>query len=308
MKLQVDSIRQFAWQSLKILGRALGRLWGRDVMLYTGGVSFFALLAVFPAIALMIGLYSVLATPSQAELQADLLSHFMPAVAQGLFEEELKRLIAAPRPAISLQSGFALIIGAYASHRGFKALLAGLSFIHDEDKPRGFLSFNLMALVVLIAAFVGSGAITAIFLGYRMMSATLQLRPLAGVNFLFSEWTWTLVGLTIGLALIYRFAMSNAKEPVAWSGSLIGGAASALLFVGASWASAFYVEQIVHLGATYGTIASVVVLLIWLSWNVNAIFFGGALATEVDLVVNPGRQARHAEAASESKPQPISSQ
>jgi membrane protein len=308
MKLQVDSVRQFTWQSLKILGRALGRLWGRDVMLYTGGVSFFALLAVFPAIALMIGLYSVLATPSQAELQADLLSHFMPAVAQGLFEEELKRLIAAPRPAISLQSGFALVIGAYASHRGFKALLAGLSFIHDEDKPRGFLSFNLMALVVLIAAFVLSGVITAIFLGYRMMSATLQLRPLAGVNFLFSEWTWTLVGLTLGLSLIFRFAMSSAKEPVAWSGSLIGGAASALLFVGASWASAFYVEQIVHLGATYGTIASVVVLLIWLSWNVNAVFFGGALATEVDLVVNPGRQARHAEGPADSKPQPVSSQ
>jgi membrane protein len=308
MNAQVESVRQIAWQSLKVLGRALGRLWGRDVMLYTGGVSFFALLAVFPAIALLIGLYSVLATPAQASLQADLLSHFMPAVAQGLFQEELTRLIAAPRPAVSLQSGFALIIGAYASHRGFKALLAGLSFIHDEDKPRGFLSFNLMALVVLVAAFMLSGLITAVFLGYRMMSATLKLRPLAGVNFLFSEWTWTLVGLTFGLSLIFRFAMSSAKEPVAWSGSLIGGAASALLFVGASWASAFYVEQIVHLGATYGTIASVVVLLIWLSWNVNAVFFGGALATEVDLVVNPGRQARHTVAPADAKPQPVSSQ
>ena len=89
-----------------------------------------------------------------------------------------------------------------------------------------------------------------------------QLRPLAGVNVLLSEWTWTILGLTLGLSLIYRFAMSSAKEPVAWSGSIIGGAASALLFVGASWASAFYVEQIVHLGATYGSIATVVVMLL----------------------------------------------
>ncbi len=51
-----------------------------------------------------------------------------------------------------------------------------------------------------------------------------------------------------------------------------------------------------------------VVLLIWLSWNVNAVFFGGALATEVDLVVNPGRQARHAEAPADAKPKPVSSQ
>ena len=44
---------------LKLSGRAFARSWGRDVMLYTGGVSFFALLAVFPAIAILIGLYKV---------------------------------------------------------------------------------------------------------------------------------------------------------------------------------------------------------------------------------------------------------
>ena len=52
-----------------------------------------------------------------------------------------------------------------------------------------------------------------------------------------------------------------------------------------SWASAFYVEQLAHLGATYGSVTAVVVLLIWLSWNVNAVFFGGALATEIELAL-----------------------
>ena len=42
------------WGRLAV--RAFTRSWGRDVMLYTGGVSFFALLAVFPAIAILIGL------------------------------------------------------------------------------------------------------------------------------------------------------------------------------------------------------------------------------------------------------------
>ena len=35
--------------------------------------------------------------------------------------------------------------------------------------------------------------------------------------------------------------------------------------------------------------ATVVVLLIWLSWNVNAIFFGGALATEMEIVLHAGQ-------------------
>jgi membrane protein len=46
-----------------------------------------------------------------------------------------------------------------------------------------------------------------------------------------------------------------------------------------------YVEQIAALGATYGSIATVVIFLIWLSWNVNALFFGGALATEVEIAL-----------------------
>lgn len=280
--------------------KALRRLWGRDVMLYVGGVSFFAMLAVFPAVAILIGLYSLLATPDQAALQAELVARMMPIGAQHLFEEELNRLIAAPRPAVSLQSMVALIIGAYAAHRGFKALLAGLSFIHDEDKPRGFLSFNLIALITLISAFLLSGIITACFLALRVLSSTMDLRPLEGANFLFSEWTWTMLGLTVGLSLIYRYAMS--REPVVWRASILGGAAAALLFLGASWASAFYVEQIVQLGATYGSVATVVVLLIWLSWNVNAVFFGGALATEVEIALHAASAKPQVE-----DPKPVSS-
>jgi membrane protein len=81
-----------------------------------------------------------------------------------------------------------------------------------------------------------------------------------------------------------------SSKPVAWTPSAIGGFASAILCLGASWASAVYVEQIAQLGATYGSIATVVVFLIWLSWNVNAIFFGGALATEAEIAIEEERR------------------
>ena len=56
-----------------------------------------------------------------------------------------------------------------------------------------------------------------------------------------------------------------------------------LMSVISSWLCAIYVEQIAPLGATYGSVGAVVVLLIWLSWNVNAIFYGGAFATEMEI-------------------------
>lgn len=269
--------------SLKLVGRALARLWGRDVMLYTGGVSFFVMLAVFPGLAIVIGLYGLLADASQATQQAEHLATLMPTGARTLFDNELQRLANAPFEAVSAQSGAALVIGGYASHRGFKALLAGLSFIHDETEPRGFVGFNVLALLVLVAAIAMMGFFSAVFLYLRFISAAFDLKPLAGVPWLYSEWTWASFGLTIALTLVYRYAMSS--KPVVWSASFIGGLAAAFMCLGASWASAFYVEQIAALGATYGSISTVVVFLIWLSWNVNATFFGGALSTEIEMLM-----------------------
>lgn len=271
----------------QIFGRSLTRLWGRDVMLYVGGVSFFIMLAVFPAVAILVGVYGLLADPNEASRQATLLARLMPEVARSLFQEELSRLGQAPLQAVSAQSGLALIIGGYASHRGFKALLAGLSFIHEEERPHGFFGFNLMALIVLISAFVLLSVLSAVFLYLRFLAAAFDVRPLQGLPWLFSEWTWASLGITLAMGLIYRYAMS--RKPVAWAASMAGGAVAAGLCLFMSWASAFYVEQIAHLGATYGSVTAVVVLLIWLSWNVNAVFFGGALATEIEIALERGQ-------------------
>jgi membrane protein len=268
---------------LKTFGRALTRLWGRDVMLYTGGVSFFAMLAVFPALAILITLNSLLTDPVSAAKEGEFLAKVIPSGAREIVTQELVRLAHAPHGAITAQGGFAAIVGLYAAHRGFKAMLAGLSFIHDEDKPRGFVGFNVMALIVLVATLALMIVVSALFLGLRVLGAIFELRPLQGVTWLFSEWTWASAGLTLGLSLVYRWAMSS--QPVNWRASMLGGATAAVLCLAASWASAFYVQQIAHLGATYGSVATVVVFLIWLSWNVNAIFFGGALATEVELAI-----------------------
>jgi membrane protein len=179
------------------------------------------------------------------------------------------------------------MIGGYASHRGYKALLAGLSFIHDEENQRGFVSFNVMALLVLVASLVLVGLVSVLFLGLRVAAAAWNLKPLAGLSWLYSEWTWTSVCMLLAMSLIYRFAMS--REPVAWRASIVGGVASAVLALVASWLCAIYVEQIAHLGATYGSVGTVVVFLIWLSWNVNALFFGGALATEMEIALHTRR-------------------
>ena len=265
--------------------RSFLRIWGRDCMLYTGGVSFFALLAVFPALTILVSLFSLLAPTSQVEGLGQTLVNLMPMQAQDLVQSELGRLAAAPRTALSVQSVVALSIGVYAAHRGFKALLAGLSFIYEEDRQRNFVQFNVLALLVAMGAFALLATASGAFLAVRVLASAFKLE-LLGQSWLNNEWTWEAAGLVAGFALLYRYAMATHR--VSWRASASGGTAAMTLSILASWFCAFYVGRIANYGATYGSIGAVVVFLVWLSWNVNAVFFGGAVATEMEMILTPG--------------------
>ena len=288
LQAKADIEEAIRWASPKLWGRlavkAFARSWGRDVMLYTGGVSFFALLAVFPAIAILIGFYKAVLSIGQVSEQAAALADVMPLAARAIFRAEVERLANASASTVSAQSAFALIIGGYAAHRGFKALLAGLNLIHDETEPHGFLKFNLLAFIVALFAFALFTVVSGAVVTSRLLDAAAMTAgdggggggslPLAGL--------WPALGLGVGLTLMYRYAMSH-RTPVAWFPAVTGGAVATVMSTVSSWLCAIYVEQIAPLGATYGSVGAFVVLLIWLSWNVNAIFYGGAFATEMEI-------------------------
>lgn len=265
----------------RLVVKAFSRSWGRDVMLYTGGVSFFALLAVFPAVAILIGFYKAVLSIGQVGEQAAALADAMPQAARAIFTGEIERLAGASVKTVSAQSAFALIVGAYAAHRGFKALLAGLNLIHDETEPHGFLKFNMLAVFVAIFAFglftIVSGAVVT----GRLLAHTDGTG--LGISIGALDGLLPPLGLGIGLTLLYRYAMSH-RDRVAWGPSLAGGVVATVMSLVSSWLCAIYVEQIAQVGATYGSIGAVVILLIWLSWNVNAVFYGGAFATEMEIL------------------------
>jgi membrane protein len=95
----------------------------------------------------------------------------------------------------------------------------------------------------------------------------------------------------IGWTLTYRFAMA-ASKPVVWPAAFAGGITAAALNMASSWFGAIYIQQFTHFGATYGSVTGVVVFLVWLSWNVNSVFYGGAVATEMEILMSRRSPAR----------------
>src|ERR1700749_3342505 len=100
----LSRLRAIPWDPrlwILTLWRGLTRLWGRDVMLYTGGVSFFSLLAIFPALAILVTLFSLFSNPAQAERLGEVLADIIPEGARGVVQQELVRLAHAPHVAMT---------------------------------------------------------------------------------------------------------------------------------------------------------------------------------------------------------------
>src|SRR5512133_197750 len=75
-----------------IVARVYGRITEARVFLVAAGVTFYALLAIFPAIAALISIYGLFADPSSIASQSDAASGFLPGGALNILREEMERI------------------------------------------------------------------------------------------------------------------------------------------------------------------------------------------------------------------------
>jgi membrane protein len=187
----------------------------------------------------------------------------------------------------------ALILGSatalYGASGAFGAVGRALNHIWRVQEGRGFvkhkaqdLGWTVVLLVLVIVAFL------LIFLGGGLAGDVLGLIGLgdtAAALWRILRWPAALLVAMLIYALVY-YAAPNAEirrfrfiTPGAVSGVLAWILASALFFLYASNFSSY--------GATYGSFATVVVLLVWI-WLTNvALLFGAELNAVVDLRRTP---------------------
>ena len=98
---------------------------------------------------------------------------------------------------------------------------------------------------------------------------------------------WTLIRWGVGLvALTAMFAaiyyLSPYRETPRWVWVSPGGVLAALIWLAASLGFSFYVSSFGKYAETYGSLAGVVVLLLWLYLTALAVILGGELNAELE--------------------------
>lgn len=265
---------EMPWKGWKdVLKRFFGNLADNRISSLAGGVAFFTLLSLVPALSLLVTVYRYFTDPVTIAEQLDGVMTMFPQAARDLIHEQAMRLAVQPMRTISITFLISLCVAAWSANAAVKGLFDALNIIYREREKRSFLRLNVISLLTTLSGVVLLTAVLTIIASVPVVAA---LFPFANdlENLLrLVRWPVFLVLATFAIACLYWVGPSRELARFVWL--LPGAVASALLWAAASFLFSWYVGTLGNYGATYGSLATVVVFMTWL-WISAIIVLAGA--------------------------------
>lgn len=282
-----DSPDDIAKPSWKYVARKTMREFSSDQCTdLAAALTYYAVLALFPALIALVSLLGVIGQGGAMTSLLDVLDDIAPASAVEVIRGPLEDFASSPAAGFALVSGILVAIWAASGYVG--AFTRAMNRIYEIDEGRPFWRLKPMqlmvtiigiALLVLLAVILAiSGPVT------DTIGSALGIGETAQFVWSILKWPVLVVILVVMLAILY-YATPNAKQPkFRWTSI---GAVIALVVLGiASLLFGLYVSNFASYDRTYGSLAGVIVFLLWL-WIANLALLFGA---EFDAELERGRQ------------------
>jgi membrane protein len=264
----------------EILKRTRKEISRDNVPLVAAGVAFYSLLALPPAFAAAISLWGLFADPAEIQSQIEELSRLLPPEAASVVSDQLRNVATKSANALGWTAAIGFLLSLWSARAAVSAMIGALNIVYEEEEDRGF--FKLTFLTLALTLFALAGGVLALLL-VAGVPAILNLVGLGGSAEVFVHiLRWALlIGLAIfGLAALYRFG--PARQRAQWSWVTWGAGTGAVLWIIASAAFSAFVANFGKYGETYGAIAGVVLLLLWLWISALAALVGAEINSEME--------------------------
>jgi membrane protein len=250
------------------------------VMLVAAGVTFYALLAIFPALTAFVSIYGLFADPETAVEQADALGDLMPEGAVAIIGEQMQRVAEQPAGGLTLGFIFGLGVALWSANGGMKSIFEGLNVAYGEKETRSFVRLNLVALMFTLGAIAVAILAMAAIVVVPIVLAFVGLGGVAEAALQLARWPLLFVVIVVGLALLYRYGPSRIEAEWRWisPGSLM----AALVWVVASLLFSWYVANFDAYNETYGSLGAAIAFMVWLWISAMIVLVGAELNAEME--------------------------
>ena len=269
-----DLMSLLSFQALKATVQEFQR---DDALGLAAQLAYFLILALFPFILVLVSLMGTFGSPETA---SEVLAYFhqvTPQQVYELIEKYTSDIISGNRPAPYLFS-FGILFTLWSASGAFAALINALNRAYDVQETRPFWKVRGIAILMTL------GLSVLILVGVLLLVVGEPIgRTIADVfglgeifEFVWNviRWPAALFFMVFTVALLYYLA-PDVNQPFRWITP--GGFIGVLLWVLASVAFSFYVNNFGSYDKTYGSIGVVIILLLYLYISSLTILFGATL-------------------------------
>ncbi len=262
----------------------LWRVWHETnedrITLIAAGVTYYLLLALFPALAAFVSLYGFVANPVTVADHVALLAGLLPRDGLDIIRSQLQSLASADHGALTLGFVTALAIAFWSANNGVKSLFEALNIAYEEREKRSFLRLNVMAFAFTLGAMViATGLIVSVGVVPAIL-ALLHLDAFSAAILAVARWPIILVLTAIGISILYRFGPS--RRYAQWRWISWGSALATIIWIAASAGFSFYLQNFANYNATYGSLGAVIGLMLWTWISVVVLLVGAELNAEME--------------------------
>jgi membrane protein len=269
------------WRGWKqIVKRAWAENKADNMPIIAGGVAFFGFLSIFPALIALISIYGLVASPETVATQVEDLSAQLPDSAAQLIGDQLKSIVSNSSSALSVGLVVSILAALWSASGGVGNLITAVNLAYDEVETRNFVKLKLLSLGLTL------GAIAFVIVTFGLVAvvpAVIEQLPLGVVGTVLAQiarWVLLLAVFAGSLAVLYRVAPDRDAPRFRWVS--LGAVVVTVIWAVVSVGFAIYVNNFGSYDKTYGAIAGVIVLMLWLYLTCYLVLLGAEINSEAE--------------------------
>ena len=269
----------------QVLRRCAWRVFDDRLLGEAAAVAFYALLAVFPALAALVTLCGLFVNPEAAAASLQPLAGMLPAGTAEVARDALGRMAAVGGGRVGLASALAAA-ALWSAAAAALQLFGALNVAYGERETRGLVRRCATAVLVALGAMVFIALALGGVLGVPLALGTAS-GPGGAMDWLlrFLRWPVLLAVVSVALALAYRHGPCRACP--CWHWASWGSAAAAAVWLLGSMSVSWYMQRVGGYDWLYGSVGAVLGFMLWAWVSAAAVLVGAVLNAELERQAMP---------------------
>src|SRR5271166_3182931 len=254
----------------------------------SAALAFFFLMSLFPFLIFLASALALLPIPHLATRMVHLVSHFVPDQTMPMVESMLNSTMHTNNGLLS--AGF--ILAVIAASNAFAVMATELNTIYDVRETRTFWSKRLSAIyVTFVVGGMTTVALSAMLLGPHFggeLARVFNVSRTFVMVWPIMRWALVITCALVSIEMLY-FLGPNRKHTLRQQ--FAGSVFALAVWIGSSGLLGIYLRKFSYFNAMYGTLASFIVLMMWLQFAAMAILLGAELNVELEKERSATQQA-----------------